>query len=83
MRRRASPVDAPADAVRGLQARRRSSARLPDVFRPDVPVHNVSDDVYELVATEVARGKRAARNISPEEVEQVPRDEHRIVSNPS
>ena len=42
----------------------------------------MSDVVYELVATEVARDKLAARNISPEEVEQVPRNDHRIVRNP-
>jgi hypothetical protein len=33
----------------------------------------VSDVVYELLATEVARDKLAARNIAPAEVEQVPR----------
>jgi len=42
----------------------------------------VPDVVYELVATEVARDKLAARFISPAEVEQVPRNEHRIVRNP-
>jgi hypothetical protein len=42
---------------------------------------DVSDDVYELVATEVARDKLAARSIAPAEVEQVPRNEHRIVRN--
>lgn len=40
------------------------------------------DDVHELVATEVARDKLGARNISPAEVEEVPRNEHRIVRNP-
>ena len=40
------------------------------------------DVVYELLATEVARDKLAARDISPAEVEQVPRNEHRIVRNP-
>jgi hypothetical protein len=43
---------------------------------------DVSDDVYELVATEVARAELAARSISPAEVEQVPRNEHRIVRDP-
>jgi uncharacterized DUF497 family protein len=42
----------------------------------------VSDVVYELLATEVARDKLAARSISPAEVEQVPRNEYRIVRNP-
>ena len=42
----------------------------------------MSDVVYELLATEVARDKLAARNISAPEVEQVPRNEHRIVRNP-
>ena len=40
------------------------------------------DVVHELLATEVARDKLAARNISQAEVEQVPRNEHRIVRNP-
>ena len=40
------------------------------------------DVVYELVATEIARDKLAARSISPSEVEQLPRNEHRIVRNP-
>jgi hypothetical protein len=43
---------------------------------------DVSDVVHELVATEVARDKLAARDISPAEVEQVPRNDHRIVRNP-
>jgi hypothetical protein len=49
-----------------------------------VPAHkaDVPDDVYELVATEVARDKLAARNIAPEEVEQIPRNECQIVRNP-
>jgi hypothetical protein len=42
----------------------------------------VRDVVYELLATEVARDKLAARDISPAEVEQVPRNEHRIIRNP-
>ena len=40
------------------------------------------DVVYELLETEVARDKPAARSASPTEVEQVPRNEHRIVRNP-
>jgi hypothetical protein len=43
---------------------------------------DVSDVVHELVATEVARDKLGARHITPAEVEQVPRNEHRIVSDP-
>ena len=42
----------------------------------------MADLVYELIATELARDKLAARDISPAEVEQVLRNEHRIVRNP-
>jgi hypothetical protein len=42
----------------------------------------VPDVVFELLATEVARDKLAARGISTAEVEQVPRNEHKIVRNP-
>jgi uncharacterized DUF497 family protein len=38
--------------------------------------------VHELLATELARDKLAARGITPAEVEQVPRNLHRIVRNP-
>lgn len=40
------------------------------------------DVVHELLATEVARDKLAARGISTAEVEQVPRNLHRTVRNP-
>jgi hypothetical protein len=40
------------------------------------------DLVYELLATELARDKLAARGITPAEVEQVPRNLQRIVRNP-
>jgi uncharacterized DUF497 family protein len=40
------------------------------------------DLVYELLATELARDKLAARDITAAEVEQVPRNLHRIVRNP-
>jgi uncharacterized DUF497 family protein len=42
----------------------------------------VADVVHELLATEVARDKLAARGISTAEVEQVPRNPHRTVRNP-
>jgi uncharacterized DUF497 family protein len=42
----------------------------------------VSDVVHELLATEVARDKLAARGISTAEVEQVLRNLHRTVRNP-
>jgi uncharacterized DUF497 family protein len=42
----------------------------------------VPDVVFELLATEVARDKLAARGISTAEVEQVPRNEHKTVRNP-
>ena len=40
------------------------------------------DVVHELLATEVARDKLAARGISTAEAEQVPRNLHRTVRNP-
>jgi hypothetical protein len=42
----------------------------------------VSDVVYELLATEVARDKLAARSISAAEIEQVPRNAHVTARNP-
>jgi hypothetical protein len=39
----------------------------------------VPDIVHEVLATEVARDKLAARDISTTEVEEVPRNLHRIV----
>jgi uncharacterized DUF497 family protein len=42
----------------------------------------VPDVIHELLATEVARDKLAARDISIEEVEQVLRNLHRTVRNP-
>ena len=40
------------------------------------------DFVHEVLATEVARDKLAARGISTTEIEEVPRNLHRIVRNP-
>jgi hypothetical protein len=42
----------------------------------------VPDVVHELLATEVAGDKLAARGISTAEIEQVPRNVHRTVRNP-
>jgi hypothetical protein len=42
----------------------------------------VPDAVYELLATEVARDKLAARSISTAEIDQVPRNAHVTVRNP-
>jgi hypothetical protein len=43
----------------------------------------VPEVVHELLATEVARDKLAARGISTAEIEQVPRNRHRTVRNPA
>jgi hypothetical protein len=40
------------------------------------------DDVYELLATVVAIRKLGSRGISEQEVEQLPRNRHVVVSNP-
>jgi hypothetical protein len=42
----------------------------------------VSDEVIELLLTEVALDKLGARNVSAEEAEQVPRNAHVVVRNP-
>jgi uncharacterized DUF497 family protein len=41
------------------------------------------DVVHELLATDVALGKLGARGISADEAEQLVRNEHAIVRNPS
>jgi uncharacterized DUF497 family protein len=69
---------------RALPAQPAVLAELPPRVRPVAAVHGerVPDVVHELLATEVARDKLAARGISTAEVEQVPRNLHRTVRNP-
>jgi len=82
-RRRLSRAEGPTPSeASGLTAAR--PAQLPLPVRPADPLdgEGVPDVVYELLATEVARDKLAARSISTAEVEQVPRNAHVMVRNP-